>query len=154
MNNKGTDQAARMRRLVCACVVRKPPKTGFLASRPILWLRPGHATKEVKTYSWEGLSKFWAGTTSRGEEAACRSSLINTARWRRLWYMNCSLTFTMVSNRKSRVQWLLHLKLGASLLYYKHKHYRSPMFQRVLPTCGWPWSEHNKTWEVPPESGR
>ena len=24
-----------MRRLVCACVVRKPPKTGFLATRPI-----------------------------------------------------------------------------------------------------------------------
>ena len=24
-----------MRSLVCACVVRKPPKTGFLASRPI-----------------------------------------------------------------------------------------------------------------------
>ena len=24
-----------MRRLVCACVVRKPPKTGFLASRPV-----------------------------------------------------------------------------------------------------------------------
>ena len=24
-----------MRRLVCACVVRNPPKTGFLASRPI-----------------------------------------------------------------------------------------------------------------------
>ena len=36
-NNKGADQTARMRRLVCACVVRKPPKTGFLASRPILW---------------------------------------------------------------------------------------------------------------------
>ena len=35
-NNKGTDQTARMRRLVCACVVCKPPKTGFLASRPIL----------------------------------------------------------------------------------------------------------------------
>ena len=35
MNNKGADQTARMRRLVCACVVRKPPKTGFLASRPI-----------------------------------------------------------------------------------------------------------------------
>ena len=31
-NNKGADQTARM---VCACVVRKPPKTGFLASRPI-----------------------------------------------------------------------------------------------------------------------
>ena len=27
-----------MRRLVCACVVRKPPKTGFLASRPIVGL--------------------------------------------------------------------------------------------------------------------
>ena len=33
---KGADQTARMRRLVCACVVHKPPKTGFLASRPIL----------------------------------------------------------------------------------------------------------------------
>ena len=36
-NNEGADQTARMRRLVCACVVRKPPKTGFLASRPIWW---------------------------------------------------------------------------------------------------------------------
>ena len=34
-NNKGADQTARMGRLVCACVVRKPPKTGFLASGPI-----------------------------------------------------------------------------------------------------------------------
>ena len=33
-NNKGADQSARMRRLVCVCVVRKPPKTGFLALRP------------------------------------------------------------------------------------------------------------------------
>ena len=32
--NKGADQTARMRRLVCAFVVRKPPKTGFLATRP------------------------------------------------------------------------------------------------------------------------
>ena len=31
---KGADKNARMRRLVCACVVHKPPKTGFLASRP------------------------------------------------------------------------------------------------------------------------
>ena len=35
VNNKGADQTARMRRLVCPCVVRKPPKTGFLALRPI-----------------------------------------------------------------------------------------------------------------------
>ena len=33
-NNKGADQTARMYRLVCACVVCKPTKTGFLASRP------------------------------------------------------------------------------------------------------------------------
>ena len=35
MNNKGADQTVGMRRLVCAFVVRKPPKTGFLAARPI-----------------------------------------------------------------------------------------------------------------------
>ena len=34
-NNKGADQSVRMPRLVCAFVVRKPPKTGFLMSRPI-----------------------------------------------------------------------------------------------------------------------
>ena len=34
-NNKGADQTARMHKLVCACVVRKPPKTGFLARVPI-----------------------------------------------------------------------------------------------------------------------
>ena len=33
-NNKGADQTARMRRLVCAFVVRKPPKTSFLAAGP------------------------------------------------------------------------------------------------------------------------
>ena len=37
MNNKGADQSERMRRLVCPFVVRKPPKAGFLASRPILF---------------------------------------------------------------------------------------------------------------------
>ena len=35
VNNKGADQSARMRRLVCAFVHRKPPKIGFLASGPI-----------------------------------------------------------------------------------------------------------------------
>ena len=33
-NNKGADQTARMRRLVCAFVVRKHTTTGFLATRP------------------------------------------------------------------------------------------------------------------------
>ena len=35
MNNKGADQAVRMLRLVWAFVVRKPLKTGFLATKPI-----------------------------------------------------------------------------------------------------------------------
>ena len=38
VNNKGADQTARMRRLVCACAIRKPPKTGFLASRALIIL--------------------------------------------------------------------------------------------------------------------
>ena len=33
LNNKGADQSALMRRLVCAFVVHKPPKTNFLTSR-------------------------------------------------------------------------------------------------------------------------
>ena len=33
-NNKGAEQTARMRRLVCDYAVRKSPKTGFLATRP------------------------------------------------------------------------------------------------------------------------
>ena len=35
MNDKGADQTAQMRRLVCAFVVRKLSKTGFLATKPI-----------------------------------------------------------------------------------------------------------------------
>ena len=45
LSNKGitkaTDQTVRMSRLVCAFVVRKPPKTGFLASRPTYEIRQG-----------------------------------------------------------------------------------------------------------------
>ena len=41
-NNKGADQTVRMRRLVCACVVRQPPKTGFFTSRPIYGCGGGH----------------------------------------------------------------------------------------------------------------
>ena len=37
-NNKRADQTARMRRLVCAFVVRRPRKTGFLGSRPITYV--------------------------------------------------------------------------------------------------------------------
>ena len=36
MNNKGADQTARKHRLVYACVVRKPPKTDFLASTHLI----------------------------------------------------------------------------------------------------------------------
>ena len=34
VNKKGDDQTAQMPSMVCACVVNKLPKTGFLASRP------------------------------------------------------------------------------------------------------------------------
>ena len=37
-NNKGADQTVRMSRLVCAFVVHKAPKTGFLATKSILYL--------------------------------------------------------------------------------------------------------------------
>ena len=33
--NKGAEQTARMRRLVCTCVIRNTSKTGILTSRPI-----------------------------------------------------------------------------------------------------------------------
>ena len=41
-NDKGADQTARMRRLICAFVVRYQEKSGFLVSMPIwlpAWLR-------------------------------------------------------------------------------------------------------------------
>ena len=53
-NNKGADQTARMRRLVCACVVRKPPKTVFsrvetqLLSYFLIILPPGYIWKRLK----------------------------------------------------------------------------------------------------------
>ena len=47
MNNKGADQTRRMRRLVCAFVVRKPPKTGFFTALPIYQLMDD-AGKETK----------------------------------------------------------------------------------------------------------
>ena len=31
--NKGADQTARTGRLVCACVVRNPPKAGFMGDQ-------------------------------------------------------------------------------------------------------------------------
>ena len=46
-NNNGADQTARMRRLVCACVVRKPPKTGFLALWPKWYMMQNMNIKEV-----------------------------------------------------------------------------------------------------------
>ena len=36
--NSRPDQTARMRRLVCVFVVHKPPKTGFLTTRPIIMI--------------------------------------------------------------------------------------------------------------------
>ena len=56
---KGTDQTARMRRLVCAFVVRKPQKTGFLGSRPICKLQKplflklkSYLTRQIVANTW------------------------------------------------------------------------------------------------------
>ena len=46
-NNKGADQTARMGRLVCVFGVCKHPKTGFLASGPILDAINAHALVAV-----------------------------------------------------------------------------------------------------------
>ena len=65
-NNKGADQTARMRRLVCAFVVHKPPKTGFLALRHNL-----HSGYLIKYLTWVlcqlvcGLA--WGGTSRAGD---------------------------------------------------------------------------------------
>ena len=50
MNNKGADQNARRRRLVCACVVRKSSKTGFLALWPILYFTEIHSCMTPMTH--------------------------------------------------------------------------------------------------------
>ena len=49
-NNKGAEQTARMRRLVRACVVGKPPKTGFLMSRPIQFLEFNSLECKLKSF--------------------------------------------------------------------------------------------------------
>ena len=48
MNNKGADQTAWLRRVVCALAVPKPPKTGFLASRPTLCNLPVHILEHIR----------------------------------------------------------------------------------------------------------
>ena len=74
MNNKGADQTARMRRLVCAFVVRKPPKTGFLASRPILVeiKQTGNITFSIQIYS-QILEDIHVRGMSYGAHTGCQS---------------------------------------------------------------------------------
>ena len=50
-NNKGADQTVRKPRLVCACVVCKPPKTGFLPSRPIWFIEFELPCILIKTFT-------------------------------------------------------------------------------------------------------
>ena len=55
--NKGAYQSARMRRLVCAFVVRKPPKTGFFVTRPISYrvlFREGRERERERQRETEG----------------------------------------------------------------------------------------------------
>ena len=68
-----------MRRLVCACVVRKPPKTGFLALRPISLPNDCNTRKDAKNYSEtceiQPLSKD-QNCFSRQIIASCRSKVL------------------------------------------------------------------------------
>ena len=57
-NNKSADQTAWMRRLVCAFVVRKPPKTGFLKSRPIWKLSQTKIIKDTPISSTSPLTEL------------------------------------------------------------------------------------------------
>ena len=51
MNNKGADQTAQISRLVCAFVVGKPLKTGFLESRHICGLGGKlNSIQDIKPY--------------------------------------------------------------------------------------------------------
>ena len=59
-NNKGADQTARMRRLVCACVVRKVPKTGHEAIKLEFILKLDWFPSLIKrhfrcAYNWQAI---------------------------------------------------------------------------------------------------
>ena len=47
---KSADQTAQMGRLVCAFVVHKPSKNGFLVSQPILFILPTITCFSFKTH--------------------------------------------------------------------------------------------------------
>ena len=59
MNNKGADQSARMRRLVCVFVVPKPPNTGFLETRSIF----KESDRVIKIVYSKLRPLWWEGTT-------------------------------------------------------------------------------------------
>ena len=56
MNNKDANQTEQMRRLVCAFVVRKPLKAGFLILRPIYNRTPD--TVDFLPYSRSSINPF------------------------------------------------------------------------------------------------
>ena len=62
VNNKGADQTAHMRRLVCAFVPRKPPKTGFLASRPIIYRIYASTSDRLHVRSLKGLCNYFVSS--------------------------------------------------------------------------------------------
>ena len=67
MNSKGADQSAQMCRLVCACVVRKPPKDRFSHVKAqlacvISGMKGNDKIKNFKREKNDGpLSKRWTG---------------------------------------------------------------------------------------------
>ena len=73
MNNKGADQTACMRSLVCTFVIRKPPKTGFLALILIL-LKSLHS--DIKDGGYIGILKM--ASPSIPEASSTMGALLGT----------------------------------------------------------------------------
>ena len=73
---KGAKQITQMCTLVCVFVVRKPPITGFLASRPIWYQHISGQAKKLVHYQLFGTSKIFLGPVDYGHIFCPRASII------------------------------------------------------------------------------
>ena len=103
-----------MRRLICACVVRKPPKTGFFASRPIYgyhWIEISHpiqvefkypTTLQVTGINSADFSKFFFQNILSGTWSECQTVWIQiTADYQSV--MICVQTVCKVYQKTTKV---------------------------------------------------
>ena len=92
--NKNADQTARTRRLVCACVVRKPLKTGFLASRPNLncaWVQidkdSNLQTQDLLPHNWFRLEGIEDTIVSLRDGTFAQHELLQEIHYEQLFYV-------------------------------------------------------------------